>query len=145
MKIQQILATKGSHVVTIHPWQLIRDAVAILYRHRIGALVVIDEAAQPVGLLSERDILWAAAGNESLFDLRVRELMTREIICGDPESDIEAVAHTMTERRIRHIPVMEEGALVGIISIGDVVKAQRDAYQGALYTLETMMIEVPLA
>jgi CBS domain-containing protein len=140
MNIQSILAKKGSHVVTIRPQQTIREAIATLKTNNIGALVVVNHAGQPIGILSERDIIRVAATNEALFTLTVGVLMTREVVIGMPYDDLEAVAHTMTEKRIRHVPVVNQGTLVGIVSIGDVVKAQRDQYQGELYTLQTLLL-----
>jgi CBS domain-containing protein len=140
MNIQSILATKGTNVVTIRPQQSIREALAVLVRHNIGALVVVNNANQPVGILSERDIVRAAATNEALFSLQVSILMSREIVTGVPEDELEAVAHTMTEKRTRHVPVVNQGHLVGIVSIGDIVKAQRDQYQGECYTLQTLIL-----
>jgi CBS domain-containing protein len=140
MNIQSILARKGSHVVTIHPQQTIREAVATLARHNIGALVVVNAAGQPIGIISERDIIRAVAHDEAVFAVTVRTLMTRELVTGVPYDDLEAVGHTMTERRIRHVPVVDQGQLVGIVSIGDVVKAQRDQYQGEVYTLEIQIL-----
>ena len=140
MNIQSILATKGTHVVTIRPQQSIREALATLVRHNIGALVVVNQANEPVGILSERDIVRAAATNEALFPMPVSMLMSREMVTGVPEDDLEAVAHTMTEKRTRHVPVVDQGKLVGIVSIGDIVKAQRDQYQGELYTLQTQIL-----
>ncbi len=124
MNIQSILATKGTDVVTIRP----------------GSLVVVNDAGQPVGILSERDIIRAVTKNERLFSLPVSAVMSRELITGVPQDDLESVAHIMTEKRIRHIPVVAHGTLVGIVSIGDVVKAQRDRYQGELHTLETQVL-----
>jgi len=140
MNIQSILAKKGSHVVTIRPQQTIREAIVTLITNNIGALVVVNHAGQPIGLISERDIIRVAATNEAIFTLTVSVLMSREVVIGMPHDDLEAVAHTMTERRIRHVPVVNQGALVGIVSIGDVVKAQRDQYQGELYTLQTQLL-----
>jgi CBS domain-containing protein len=140
MNIQSILATKGTHVVTIRPQQSMREALATLVRHNIGALVVVNQANEPVGILSERDIVRAAATNEALFSMPVSTLMSREMVTGIPEDDLEAVAHTMTEKRTRHVPVVNQGKLVGIVSIGDIVKAQRDQYQGELYTLQTQIL-----
>ncbi len=140
MNIQSILARKGSHVVTIRPEQSIREALTVLAQHRIGALVVVNAVNHPVGILSERDIVRTAATNEAVFSLSVGALMTRTIVTGVPDDDLEAVAHTMTEKRIRHIPVIDRGRLVGIVSIGDVVKTQRDRYQGELYTLQTQIV-----
>jgi CBS domain-containing protein len=141
MNIQSILAKKGSHVVTIRPQQTIREAIVTLITNNIGALVVVNHAGQPIGIISERDIIRVAATNEAIFTLTVGVLMSREVVIGMPHDDLEAVAHTMTEKRIRHVPVVNQGTLVGIVSIGDVVKAQRDQYQGELYTLQTQLLD----
>lgn len=141
MNIAHVLARKGVKVFTIRPELSIRQALAALAEHNIGALVVVDEASHPVGILSERDIARAAARDENLFVRRVGELMTREVIVGMPEDDLKSVGNTMTDRRIRHLPVVEKGRLVGIVSIGDVVKALRDQYEGEVVTLQTQILE----
>lgn len=140
MKVSTILSKKKAGVVTIHPDQLVREAIALLVTHKIGALVVVDQAQQVVGMLSEREIVWGAAEKENLFDQPVRTIMTRNVIVGMPQDEVISVAHTMTEKRFRHLPVVEGGTLVGIISIGDVLKAQRDAYRGEIDTLETQIL-----
>ncbi|MFQ5572397.1 MAG: CBS domain-containing protein [Rhodothermales bacterium] len=140
MNIASILATKGGHVITVRPEQPIRDAVGLLARHNIGVLIVVNEGGSPVGILSERDIVREAARNEHVFVRTVSELMTRDVITGLPQDDLMTVANTMTEKRIRHLPVVEKGTLVGIVSIGDVVKAQRNKYQGEVETLETQIL-----
>ena len=140
MNIQHILATKGAHVVTIHPEQTVREALLLFIRHNIGALVVLDDAGQLIGLLSERDIIRAAPMNEAIFSRPVREVMTREPITAVPQDDLMSVANTMTEMRIRHLLVVDQGRLVGIVSIGDVVKAQRDEYRGEVETLQTQLL-----
>jgi CBS domain-containing protein len=84
----------------------------------------VDETGRPVGILSERDIVRTAARDEQIFGRAVGELMTRDVVVGVPHDDVKTVGHTMTERRIRHLPVMDKGRLVGIVSIGDVVKAR---------------------
>jgi CBS domain-containing protein len=141
MKVQTILAKKGTNVVTIRPEQSVKEAARLLAEHNIGALVVVNEARQPVGIISERDILRAAARRDDAFAQPVSRVMTKDVIIGLPQDDLISVAHTMTEKRFRHLPIMDKGELVGIISIGDVVKAQRDQYQGEIYTLQTQMIE----
>jgi CBS domain-containing protein len=141
MKVQTILAKKGTHVVTVRPEQTIKEATRLLVEFNIGALVVVNEVRQPVGIISERDILRAAARRDDAFARTVSQVMTKDVIIGLPQDDIISVAHTMTERRFRHLPIMEKGELIGIISIGDVVKAQRDQYQGEIYTLQTQIIE----
>ena len=137
MQISTILATKGSIVVTIEPDQTVREAVKVLAEKRIGAVVVVNDAGKPIGILSERDIIRAAAQNEAVFDQLVQSIMTREVIVARPSDDVRAVEKTMTVRRFRHLPVMDHGELVGIVSIGDVVKAALDAYEGEIETLQT--------
>jgi CBS domain-containing protein len=139
MNIASILARKGSRVVTCRAEQSIRQALSLLAEHNIGALVVVDEAGGAAGVLSERDVVREAARDERLFGRTVGEIMTRDVIVGVPEDDLRAVRHTMTERRIRHVPVIAEGRLVGIVSIGDVVKAELDQYLGEVDTLQTQV------
>jgi CBS domain-containing protein len=140
MKISRILSTKGSDVIGVRQDQQVREAVAVLVGRNIGAVVVLDEAGQLVGILSERDIVRRAAADEQVFDLKVADIMTRNVISCLPQDEIMSVANTMTERRFRHMPVMDGGRLVGVISIGDVLKAQRDQYRGEIDTLETQIM-----
>lgn len=140
MDIAGILATKGDKAYTVRPEQSIREALALLARHNVGALIVVEGTERPVGLLSERDIVREAARNEHVFDKTVGEIMTREVILGAPHDDLITVAHTMTEKRIRHLPVVDRDRLVGIVSIGDIVKAQRNQYQGELDTLQAQLL-----
>ncbi len=140
MNIASLLAKKSGAPITIRPEQTVRDALALLAKHNIGALIVVNAAGTPVGIVSERDIVREAARNEQVFGRAVSEIMTRNVITGVPEDDLLAVANLMTERRIRHLPVVTGGKLIGIISIGDVVKAQRDTYQGKAETLETQIL-----
>ena len=141
MNIASVLASKGVRVVTIGPDASIRQALALLAEHNIGAVVVVDAMNRPVGILSERDIVRAAARDERLFDGRISAIMTRQVILGSPSDDLAAVGSTMTERRIRHLPVVDAGKLVGMISIGDIVKFQRDHYQGEVDTLQLQLLE----
>ena len=141
MTIASILATKGNKVVTIRPEQSIRDALRVLAEHNIGALVAVDPGLHPVGILSERDVVRAAVRDESVFGMTVSQLMTRDVIVGVPGDDLAAVGHTMIQRHIRHLPVVEGGKLIGMVSIGDVVKAQRDHFQGEVDTLQTIVME----
>ncbi len=140
MKVRNILATKKGQPITIRSDEPVRRAIALLVENRIGVLLVVDEAGKLVGILSERDVVRTAAHDEALFGRPVAEIMTKEVIVGMPQDDVLAVAHTMLEKRFRHLPIMEEGELIGIISIGDVLKIQRDAYRGEVDTLETRII-----
>jgi CBS domain-containing protein len=137
MQISNILAKKGGSVVTVKPDQTVREALALLAEKRIGALVVVDDAGKVVGLLSERDIIREAARNEALFGEPVSRLMTTDVIVARPGDDLRAVENTMTVKRFRHLPIMDHGELVGIVSIGDVVKAALDEYEGVIETLES--------
>jgi CBS domain-containing protein len=136
MNVASILGRKGGKVVTCRPEQSIRQALSLLAEHNIGALVVVDALGVPAGIVSERDIVREAARDERLFARTVGEIMTRDVVVGVPEDDLRAVRDTMTERRIRHLPVVADGRLVGIVSIGDIVKAERDQYLGEVDTLQ---------
>jgi len=123
MNVEAILKAKGRQVVTIAPDAAVSDAVQLLRRMGIGALVVSTDAKRPDGILSERDIVHALAdrGTEAL-ELRVSDLMTRRVVTCAPGDTIAELMAEMTRSRIRHLPVVEHGRLVGLVSIGDVVK-----------------------
>jgi CBS domain-containing protein len=140
MNIASLLAVKGGLVVTATAEQTIREALALLARRNIGALVVVDDRHLPIGILSERDVVRAAARDEQVFGRTVASLMTRDVIVATPQDDLMTVGTTMTEKRIRHLPVVEGGRLVGIVSIGDVVKAERDRYRGEVDTLQIQIL-----
>lgn len=140
MNIATILAKKGGQVYTIRPEQTIRQALAVLAEKNVGALVVVDGAGRVIGILSERDIVRQLVRDENALALGVETIMTKKVISGLPQDDLVAVSRTMTDSRIRHLPILESGRIVGIVSIGDIVKAQRDHYQGEVETLETQLI-----
>ena len=140
MNLATILARKGAQTVTVRSEQTIREGLALLARHNIGALIVVEGADRPVGILSERDIVREVARREDVVARTVAELMTRDVITGQPQDDLQSVAHTMTEKRVRHLPVVDQGRLVGVVSIGDVVKAQRDEYRGEAETLQAQLL-----
>ena len=137
MQISTILAKKGSTVFTVKPDQTVREAVALLVDQRIGAVVVVDETGRPVGILSERDVVRELARTENVLNEPISRVMTIDVIIARPGDDTKAVSKTMTVKRFRHLPVMEHHELVGIVSIGDVVKAQLDEYEGEIETLQT--------
>lgn len=137
MKVRDLLAKKPSGVITISPDETLRAASEVLAEHNIGALVVVDAAGLPVGILSERDIVRAVAtGGETALRLSVSAVMTRDLIIAVPEDDAAYLIRTMTDRRIRHLPIMHDQRLAGMVSIGDVVKAQRDFFEDEARTLE---------
>jgi len=140
MKVSTILATKGNKLITIAPEQPIHEAVALLAQHNIGALIVLDEDDNLAGILSERDVVRQLNRQGDLLSVPVQSVMTVAVVTCLPQDDLMSVAHVMTERRFRHLPVMEDGALLGMISIGDVLKAQRDYYHGQIDTLETQIL-----
>ncbi|MGH7392436.1 MAG: CBS domain-containing protein [Candidatus Rokuibacteriota bacterium] len=139
MNIASVLASKGVEVVTVRPEQTIREALALLAERNIGAVVVASGEGRPAGIVSERDVVRILARDERVFDWPVSRIMTRDVVVGAPADDLATVSSTMTERRIRHLPVMDGGTLVGIVSIGDIVKAQRDRYQGEVDTLQVQL------
>ena len=139
MNIENVLTSKGGGVVTIRPDQTVKEALELFAKHNIGALVAVDDAHRPVGMITERGILRSALTNDHVLAETVAAVMTRNVIIGHPSDDLMSVAHTMTEKRIRHLPVMHHGKVVGIVSLGDLVKAQRDHHEGQVVTLETQL------
>ncbi|MCH7562894.1 MAG: CBS domain-containing protein [Gemmatimonadetes bacterium] len=125
MKMEEILRKKGHDVVTITESQSVLDAAKLLVDHNIGGLVVT-EGDHPTGILTERDILRLTAQSPGeLGSIQVGAVMTRELITASPEDRVADMMAVMTQNKIRHLPVMEEGRLTGIISIGDLVNACR--------------------
>jgi CBS domain-containing protein len=125
MKIRDILRGKGAEVVTIHPEATVHQAMQVLVHHRIGSLVVIGERGKIAGIITERDILReCAAYSERVKETTVREVMTTNLIIGVPDDEVGYVMGIMTHNRIRHLPIIAGERLEGMISIGDVVKAQ---------------------
>jgi CBS domain-containing protein len=123
----QVLRRKGNDVITVAGEPTVRDALALLAEHGIGALVVSGDGQQIDGILSERDI---ARGlhqrGPGLLDEPVSGVMTAEVLTCVPTAGVHDLAQMMTDRRVRHVPVMDGDALIGIVSIGDVVKARLD-------------------
>ena len=123
MKVESILEAKGRDLRTIPSDTKVAEAARILKEQRIGALVVSDDGRTAAGILSERDIVHAMVDHgAAVQDLPVSDLMTREVITCAPDDAIVDLMTEMTERRIRHLPVVEGGVLCGMVSIGDVVK-----------------------
>ncbi|MBN1448755.1 MAG: CBS domain-containing protein [Bacteroidetes bacterium] len=126
MKLKDIVKAKGSTVFSIHPDKSVKDAIEMLIQYNIGSLLVIDDA-RPVGILTERDILRICATDaERLGEIPVSDYMTSDLIIGQLDDDLEDVMQVMTDRRIRHLPILQEGYVAGMISIGDLVKSQHD-------------------
>ena len=131
MNVESILRTKGRNVVTIKPDARIEAAVALLRRHDIGAVIVSSDDLNIDGVLSERDIVQALAGHGAeALSLAVSEIMTRRVVTCGPDDSVADLMALMTDRRIRHLPVLRNGVLAGMVSIGDVVKNRIDEVEG---------------
>jgi CBS domain-containing protein len=125
MILAAILKSKGSSVLSVTPSTRISDVIKMLAEKRIGAVLVCDEAHQLEGILSERDIVRTLADHAgATFDMTAEELMTRSLKVASPETTVAQAMEMMTDGRFRHLPVLAGGKLVGLVSIGDVVKAR---------------------
>ncbi|MHB1104283.1 MAG: CBS domain-containing protein [Devosia sp.] len=134
MQVDNILQSKGMTVYTVSAHAPIAEAVAVLNAHRIGAVVVLADNGGVAGILSERDIVRHLTDDPAgLLERAVREVMTTSVITCTRMATISELMEQMTTHRIRHIPIVEDGELVGIVSIGDVVKRKiEEAEQEAL-------------
>jgi CBS domain-containing protein len=126
MRIRDILHVKGRDVVTISPDHTVMGAVKVLVEHSIGA-VVVEDHDDIRGIFSERDVMrLATGGTAALRDTRISDVMTTDLVVGVEDDDVDYVMEIMTRNRIRHLPIVDEdGALTGLVSIGDVVNALR--------------------
>lgn len=123
MTVRKILNLKGSDVVTIAPEKKLLEAIALLTKHKIGALIVTEKNDQVVGVLSERDIVRLLSNKDNnRFENTVASAMTAPVKHCKPDDTIQQIMHVMTAGRFRHMPVVDDGRLAGVISIGDVVK-----------------------
>lgn len=122
MLVSQILKTKGDLVFTVTPAETVAEAAALLHSRRVGALVVVS-AERVAGIISERDIVRAlAADGVSAMERAVSAYMTADVLFAQPGETVDVLLTRMTDRRIRHLPVCVEERLVGLVSIGDLVK-----------------------
>ncbi|MBZ0308037.1 MAG: CBS domain-containing protein [Anaerolineae bacterium] len=136
MQVRDILKKKSSDVITARPDHTLNAASKLLAEYNIGALVVVDETDHPVGIISERDMIRAVARDgEKALKLKVSEVMSKDLIIALMDDDLTYVTNTMTNKRIRHLPVMDDDKLAGIVSIGDAVKAQLEYFEGEAHTL----------
>ncbi len=122
MSVAQILKEKGNNIISVEETATVSEALAVLKQHRIGAVMVMNEGSV-CGVLSERDVVRALPDKgAALLDEPVQMLMTRDVVYCSGNDSLESIMEMMTENRIRHLPVQENGKLAGIITIGDVVK-----------------------
>jgi CBS domain-containing protein len=140
MNVHTILRNKGRSVVTIHPDATIERAIGVLRQRGIGALVVSDDGENVAGILSERDIVEALGryGSE-LLAVSVAEVMTCPVVTCEPEDSVAELMAEMTTRRIRHFPVVEGGRLIGIVSIGDLVKNRLDQIEYEAHSMRSFI------
>jgi CBS domain-containing protein len=126
MIVKSLLKNKPSNeVATTQADQTVAEATRLLYQRRIGALVVTDDQDEMAGILSERDIVRGMAlHGEMVQAMRVRDLMTSAVLVCHPDDSLDKLMGVMTNNRVRHLPVVEDGHMIGIITIGDVVKAR---------------------
>jgi len=145
MSLKTILAAKGGNIVCIEPTADLAAAAKLLSTHRIGALVVLDAGGRPVGILSERDIVrrMAELGNAAL-QLSVAQVMTRNISTCDINDPINSVMERMTQGKFRHMPVLDNDRLAGLVSIGDVLKLHIDTQHEHIRQLEASIAELQL-
>jgi CBS domain-containing protein len=141
MNVETILRAKGRSVATIAPDTAVEAALRELAAKSIGALVVSADGSGVAGILSERDIVRALAKHgASLLTMRVSELMTRRVVTCTPDDTVDELMSRMTERRIRHLPVMQDGRLCGMISIGDVVKNRIEEVEFEATSLRSFIV-----
>ena len=140
MNVETILRNKGNWVATIRPDEPIAAAVDMLIRERVGALVVSEDGESVDGILSERDIVIALGERgEDLLSRPVSEIMTRDVFVCEPSDTVGDLMAEMTNRRIRHFPVVADGRLRGIVSIGDLVKSRLDEVEFEASSLRTFI------
>jgi CBS domain-containing protein len=124
MQVKDILSRKGSKIWNVTIDQTVREALEILVTNKIGALLVYDDQEKIVGVISERDIMRECFHHpDSFIEKPVHKVMTKKVIVGTPENKVDYIMGIMTKNRVRHVPILGNGKLQGMVSIGDVVKA----------------------
>jgi CBS domain-containing protein len=137
MLLSQILREKGDLVFTASPSETIAAAAALLHTRRVGALILVDEEGSVAGIVSERDVVRAVAEfGERALTKPVSICMTSDVIFAQPTETVNDLLSRMTDRRIRHLPVIKDGRLIGIVSIGDLVKSKIDEIESEAATLK---------
>ena len=125
MKINDVIRGKThGGVITITPDASVRELLALLAEHNIGAVIVSGDGTKVDGIVSERDVVRKLNGDDTVLDAPVRQIMTAAVQTCEPGHDVDALMAQMTEHRIRHVPVIDDGELVAVVSIGDVVKSR---------------------
>jgi CBS domain-containing protein len=138
MRIQELLRTKGFHVITVRPSATVLEVVGLLEEHNLGAVVVSPDGREVVGIVTERDIVRRLVKGTDFLEGPVSAIMTKDVRTCTAQDSVRSLMTTMTEQRIRHLPVVDDnGRLTGIVSIGDAVKShiteiefERDQLEG---------------
>lgn len=135
-KVRELLDDKGTHVWSIEPDRSVYEALALMTENNVGAVLVM-EGGQLVGIFSERDFVRNVAGRGGAAgDTPISEIMTRRPVCVSPDQTAEECMALMTDKRVRHLPVIESGGVIGLVSIGDLVKATISEQQFIIEQLE---------
>ena len=125
LRLKEILTNKGGRPVTVPEASTIGSAIRLMNEHRVGSGMVQSPSGEPIGILTERDLVRLYAQGESDFEtMLVKDWMTTDMTTGQPDDSVSEVLAIMTVKRFRHLPVVEETRMVGVVSIGDLVKAQ---------------------
>jgi CBS domain-containing protein len=138
MRISDVLRHKGHEVATVPPDATVADLLAKLAKHNVGALVVSEDGETVAGIVSERDVVRRLhVEGAGLLDHRVRDIMTALVATCEPAHGVDDLMRLMTERRVRHVPVLVDGKLVGLVSIGDVVNHRVGELEEERHQLES--------
>jgi CBS domain-containing protein len=142
MRIADLLRHKGSDVATVPPGISVSGLLEDLARHNVGAMVVVDETGSLVGIVSERDVVRRLdERGAELLHAPVSEIMTTAVVTCEPTEAVDSLASIMTQRRIRHMPVVTGGKLVGLVSIGDVVRSRIEQLESDREQLESYIAQ----
>ena len=145
MSVKTILAAKGGNIICIEPTADLAAAAKLLSSHRIGALAVLDAHGRLVGILSERDIVRTMADvGSAALQLPVAQVMTRNVSTCDVNDSISSVVERMTQGKFRHMPVLQNDRLAGMLSVGDVLKSQIETMDEQIRQLESSIVELNL-
>ena len=141
MFVSDILAQKGALVYTVTPSTSVAQIAQHLSTRRVGSMLVVDGNSSLAGIVSERDLVRAMASHGAkAMELEAQHIMTREVVTCDPDDSIDQVMETMTSGRFRHLPVVRHGELLGLVSIGDVVKARLEETQHETEALKSYIV-----
>jgi len=140
--VKQVLSNKGATVITVSPQSTVYDAVKKLCAKQVGSLLVVNEDGKLVGIFSALDCMKRVVlEDKSARDVKVEAVMSQKVVCVDPDTSVDVCMALMTERRIRHLPVLDESErLVGIVSIGDLVKVVSSQQETIIRDLEKYIV-----